>query len=65
MDSSEDPWEYEEYVPPSKPAYYRKENGNFGVWGLWPESRLLEYPGNVRPGLVQSLCDTIFGRLKY
>jgi hypothetical protein len=66
-DSSEDPWDFveeEEYIPPTEsfPTYYRKENGNFGVWGWGPESRLLEYPGKVRPGIVQSLCDILFGR---
>ena len=67
-DVSDDPWDFvdeEIYIPPMEyfRTYYRKENGNFGKYGT--QSRNVEIPGKVRPGLVQRLCDFILGRAKH
>jgi hypothetical protein len=66
-ESSEDPWDFVEegelgYGRPSFPIYYRKKNGNFGNWDIGGTHE--EYPGKARPGLLQSLCDVVFGNPK-
>jgi len=61
-ESSEDPWdlvEEEGCGDPSFPIYHRNENGNFENWAVG--ARREEYPGKARPGLLQSLCDVVFG----
>jgi hypothetical protein len=62
-ESSEDPWDFVEegelgYGCPAFRHYYRKEDGTFGDWF---GARLEELPGKARPGLLQSLCDVVFG----
>ena len=55
-DSSENPWDFleeAEYLSPSDhfPAYYTKENGNFGMWGGPESQRNMEIPRKGRLGL--------------
>jgi hypothetical protein len=64
-ESSEDPWdvvEEEGCGRPSFPIYHWKENGNFGNSAIGAIHE--EYPRKACPGLLQSLCDVVFGNPK-
>jgi hypothetical protein len=52
-ESSEDPWGFAKEekcvsLDEAFPHYYRKDNGNFGIHGWDPKTRLVEYPGKVQ-----------------